>query len=68
MLRQSREDCYDVIVVILNLQGFQNLEGCSNIIIHNGSFSSSKHVCVRQRKLRESGEPVARYPVLKKQK
>ncbi|MBC6401775.1 MAG: hypothetical protein GDA37_12360 [Ekhidna sp.] len=38
MLRQSGEDCCDAIVVILNLQGFQNLEGCSNIIIHNGSF------------------------------
>ncbi|MBC6426028.1 MAG: hypothetical protein GDA51_06090 [Ekhidna sp.] len=38
MLRQSREDCYDVIVVILNLQGFQNLDGFSNIIINNGSF------------------------------
>ncbi|MBC6426124.1 MAG: hypothetical protein GDA51_06580 [Ekhidna sp.] len=25
MLRQSREDCYDVIVVILNLQGFSNI-------------------------------------------
>ncbi|MBC6427387.1 MAG: hypothetical protein GDA51_13185 [Ekhidna sp.] len=33
--------------------------------IHKGPFFSSKHVCVRQRKLRESGEPVARYPVLK---
>ncbi|MBC6426025.1 MAG: hypothetical protein GDA51_06075 [Ekhidna sp.] len=33
--------------------------------IHNGSFSLSKHVCVRQRKLRESGEPFARCPVLK---
>ncbi|MBC6426041.1 MAG: hypothetical protein GDA51_06155 [Ekhidna sp.] len=32
MLRQSREDCYGAIVVILNLQGFQNLEGFSNII------------------------------------
>ncbi|MBC6410708.1 MAG: hypothetical protein GDA42_09680 [Ekhidna sp.] len=38
MLRQSREDCYDVIVVILNLQGFQNLEGCSNIIINKDSL------------------------------
>ncbi|MBC6426471.1 MAG: hypothetical protein GDA51_08405 [Ekhidna sp.] len=65
MLRQSRKDCCNAIVVILNLQGFQNLEGFSNIIINNGSFSSSKHVCVRQRK---SGEPVARYPVLKKTK
>ncbi|MBC6426472.1 MAG: hypothetical protein GDA51_08410 [Ekhidna sp.] len=36
--------------------------------IHNGSFSSSKHVCVCQRKLRESGEPFARSPVLKKTK
>ncbi|MBC6426624.1 MAG: hypothetical protein GDA51_09205 [Ekhidna sp.] len=33
--------------------------------INKGSFSSSKHVCVHQRKLRESGEPVARCPVLK---
>ncbi|MBC6409145.1 MAG: hypothetical protein GDA42_01585, partial [Ekhidna sp.] len=54
-----REDCYDAIVVILNLQGFQNLEGCSNIIINKGSSPSSKHVCVRQRNLRESGEIVA---------
>ncbi|MBC6400904.1 MAG: hypothetical protein GDA37_07830 [Ekhidna sp.] len=38
MLRQSREDCYNAIIVILNLQGFQNLEGFSNIIINNGSF------------------------------
>ncbi|MBC6399692.1 MAG: hypothetical protein GDA37_01505 [Ekhidna sp.] len=62
MLRQSGEDCYGAIIVILNLEGF------SNIIINNVSFSSSKHVCVRQRKLRESGEPIARCPVLKKQK
>ncbi|MBC6401043.1 MAG: hypothetical protein GDA37_08555 [Ekhidna sp.] len=67
MLRQSRKDCCNAIVVILNLQGFENLEGCSNIIINNGSFSSSKHVsAANQRKLRESGEPVARCPVLKK--
>ncbi|MBC6426058.1 MAG: hypothetical protein GDA51_06240 [Ekhidna sp.] len=32
MLRQSRDGFYDAIVVILNLQGFQNLEGFSNII------------------------------------
>ncbi|MBC6411285.1 MAG: hypothetical protein GDA42_12695, partial [Ekhidna sp.] len=57
------------IVVILNLQGFQNLEGFSNIIINKGSSPSSKHVsAANQRKLRESGEPVARSPVLKKQK
>ncbi|MBC6426632.1 MAG: hypothetical protein GDA51_09250 [Ekhidna sp.] len=36
--------------------------------IHNGSFSSSKHVCVHQRKLRESGEPFARCSVLQKTK
>ncbi|MBC6411284.1 MAG: hypothetical protein GDA42_12690 [Ekhidna sp.] len=66
MLRQSRDGFYDAIVVILNLQGFENLEGCSNIIINKGSSPSSKHVCVCQRKLRESGEPVARSPVLKK--
>ncbi|MBC6425485.1 MAG: hypothetical protein GDA51_03265 [Ekhidna sp.] len=65
---KSREDYYGAIIVILNLQGFENLESFSNIIINNGSFSSSKHVCVHQRKLRESGEPVARCPVLKKQK
>ncbi|MBC6401156.1 MAG: hypothetical protein GDA37_09120 [Ekhidna sp.] len=46
MLRQSRKDCYDATVVILNLQGFQNLEGYSNIIINNGSSSSSKHISV----------------------
>ncbi|MBC6426686.1 MAG: hypothetical protein GDA51_09525 [Ekhidna sp.] len=68
MLCQSRDGFYDAIVVILNLEGFQNLEGFSNIIINKGSFSSSKHVCVHQRKLRESGEPFARCPVLKKQK
>ncbi|MBC6426229.1 MAG: hypothetical protein GDA51_07120 [Ekhidna sp.] len=45
MLRQSGEDCYNAIIVILNLQGFQNLEGFSNIIINKGSFFSSKHVC-----------------------
>ncbi|MBC6425487.1 MAG: hypothetical protein GDA51_03275 [Ekhidna sp.] len=55
MLRQSREDCCNAIVVILNLQGFENLEGFSNIIINKNSLFSSKHVCVRQRKLRESG-------------
>ncbi|MBC6425847.1 MAG: hypothetical protein GDA51_05130 [Ekhidna sp.] len=65
MLRQSREDCCNAIVVILNLQSFENLEGFSNIIINKGSFSPSKHVCVRQRKLRESGEPFAKCPVLK---
>ncbi|MBC6426190.1 MAG: hypothetical protein GDA51_06920 [Ekhidna sp.] len=53
MIRQIREDCCNAIVVILNLQGFQNLQGCSNIL-NKGSFSSSKHVCVRQRNLRES--------------
>ncbi|MBC6411158.1 MAG: hypothetical protein GDA42_12040 [Ekhidna sp.] len=67
MLRQSRKDCYDTIVVILNLQGFQNLEGFSNIIHQQRLPFSSKHVCVRQRNLRESGEPFARCPVLKKQ-
>ncbi|MBC6426227.1 MAG: hypothetical protein GDA51_07110 [Ekhidna sp.] len=66
MFRQSGEDCYDAIVVILNLQGFENLEGFSNIIHPQWLFFSSKHVCVRQRKLWESGEPVARCPVLKK--
>ncbi|MBC6399487.1 MAG: hypothetical protein GDA37_00435 [Ekhidna sp.] len=45
MLRQSREDCYDAIVVILNLQGFENLEGFSNIIHQQWLFFSSKHVC-----------------------
>ncbi|MBC6426060.1 MAG: hypothetical protein GDA51_06250 [Ekhidna sp.] len=68
MLRQSRDGFYDAIVVILNLQGFENLEGFSNIIHPQWLPFSSKHVCVRQRKLRESGEPFARYPVLKKQK
>ncbi|MBC6426685.1 MAG: hypothetical protein GDA51_09520 [Ekhidna sp.] len=69
MLRQSREDCYDAIVVILNLQGFENLEGFSNIIHPQWLlFFIKTHVCVRQRKLRESGEPFARCPVLKKQK
>ncbi|MBC6409144.1 MAG: hypothetical protein GDA42_01580 [Ekhidna sp.] len=62
MLRQSRDGFYDAIVVILNLEGF------SNIIHPQWLPFSSKHVCVRQRKLRESGEPFARYPVLKKQK
>ncbi|MBC6425486.1 MAG: hypothetical protein GDA51_03270 [Ekhidna sp.] len=66
MLRQSRKDCCNAIFVILNLQGFQNLEGCSNIIHQQWLPFSSKHVCVRQRKLRESGEPVARCSVLKK--
>ncbi|MBC6400046.1 MAG: hypothetical protein GDA42_03275 [Ekhidna sp.] len=65
MLRQSRKDCYDTTVVILNLQGFQNLEGFSNIIHQQEIPFSSKHVCVRQRKLRESGEPFAKCPVLK---
>ncbi|MBC6425200.1 MAG: hypothetical protein GDA51_01750 [Ekhidna sp.] len=38
MFRQSRKDCYDAIVVILTLQGFQNLEGFSNIIINKRSL------------------------------
>ncbi|MBC6425489.1 MAG: hypothetical protein GDA51_03285 [Ekhidna sp.] len=62
MFRQSREDCCNAIVVILNLQGFQNLEGFSNIIINKGSFFH------QNTSLWPSGEPVARYPVLKKQK
>jgi len=45
MLRQSGEDCHDAIVVILNLQGFQNLEGFSNIIYQQWLPFSSKHVC-----------------------
>ncbi|MBC6426228.1 MAG: hypothetical protein GDA51_07115 [Ekhidna sp.] len=68
MLRQSREDCYDAIVVILNLQGFQNLEGFSNIIINNGSLFHQNTSAANQRKLQESRELVARSPVLKKQK
>jgi len=36
MLRQSRKDCCNAIVVILNLQGFKNLEGFSNIIHPQG--------------------------------
>jgi len=35
---RSRENCYNAIVVILNLQGFQNLEGFSNIIHPQGFF------------------------------
>ncbi|MBC6426975.1 MAG: hypothetical protein GDA51_11045 [Ekhidna sp.] len=54
---RSREDCYDVIVVILNLQGFQNLEGFSNIIINNGSLFHQNTSAANQRKLRESREP-----------
>ncbi|MBC6401052.1 MAG: hypothetical protein GDA37_08600 [Ekhidna sp.] len=62
MLRQSGEDCYNAIIVILNLEGF------SNIIHPQWLFFSSKHVCVHQRKLRESGEPFARCSVLQKTK
>ncbi|MBC6426625.1 MAG: hypothetical protein GDA51_09210 [Ekhidna sp.] len=54
MLRQSRKDCYDAIVVILNLQGFQNLEGFSNIIhqqelpfFHQNTSASVSESCGR---------------------
>ncbi|MBC6425613.1 MAG: hypothetical protein GDA51_03915 [Ekhidna sp.] len=54
MLRQSRKDCYDAIIVILNLQGFQNLEGFSNIIhqqelpfFHQNTSASVSESCGR---------------------
>ncbi|MBC6427038.1 MAG: hypothetical protein GDA51_11375 [Ekhidna sp.] len=53
MLRQSRDGSYDAIVVILNLQGFQNLEGFSSIIHQQWPlFLHQNTSAANQRKLR----------------